>query len=160
MPTIEHIGGAVSVEERLERLEAAEAARRLLARYARACDRQDADAVVALFAPDGEIEIPGTVYNGVTEIKVFYQQAFTDDPSIKSHIITNTETAWRGGGLIAIDAYLLYTAAGDASSVLGWGEYHAIVRVGAEAAIQRLTISIRRAVDVRQGWARTAEEPV
>jgi uncharacterized protein (TIGR02246 family) len=147
----------MSLEERLDRLESIETARALLARYADACDAQDLGALAELFADGCELEVPGQVYRGQDEVVAFFRQAFVDDPSRKTHFITNVKTDWRGAGVVAVDSYFLYTAAGDSSSVLGWGEYHDVITTaGKDPAFASKSISIRRAVDVRQGWALAA----
>jgi uncharacterized protein (TIGR02246 family) len=136
----------LSIEERLDRLETIEAAREVLARYADACDAQDVEAVVSLFAPDAVLDVPDQPYRGQDEIRVFYRQAFETDPSKKSHFITNVKTRWLGQGRVAVDSYFLYTAAGDASSVLGWGEYQDVVATATGPAhIEHKSIRIRRA---------------
>jgi uncharacterized protein (TIGR02246 family) len=144
----------MTLEERLDRLESIEAARGVLARYADACDAQDLSALAELFADGCELEVPGQVYRGQDEVVAFYRQAFADDPSRKSHFITNVKADWLGAGRVAVDSYFLYTAAGDTSSVLGWGEYHDVVTTAEkDPAFARKSITIRRAVDVREGWA-------
>jgi uncharacterized protein (TIGR02246 family) len=141
-------------DERLERLECVEAARGVLARYALACDAQDLSALADLFAEDCELEVPGRLCRGLDEVVAFYRQAFADDPSRKSHFITNVKADWLGAGKVAVDSYFLYTAAGDASSVLGWGEYRDVVALAGKGSVfSRKSITIRRAVDVRDGWA-------
>jgi 3-phenylpropionate/cinnamic acid dioxygenase small subunit len=153
----------MSLEERLHRLESIEGARGVLASYADACDAQDLSALAELFADGCELEVPGQVYRGQEEVGAFYRQAFADDPTRKSHFITNIKAGWRGAGIVALDSYFLYTAAGDTSSVLGWGEYHDVITTaGKEPAFARKSITIRRAVDVREGWAlagATADAP-
>lgn len=142
------------IVDRLARLEAAEAARGLLSAYARQCDTRDPEAVSQLFAPDGVLEVPGRHFGGRHEVRAFYSGAFTDDPTDKTHFITNSAMVWLGGGRTAVHSYFLYTAAGDETSILGWGEYHDVVEVGDEGArFERKAISIRRAVDVREGWS-------
>jgi hypothetical protein len=103
--------------------------------------------------------VPGHTYKGRDEVVSFYRQAWLDDPSQKTHFITNSTTEWLGSGRVAVDSYFLYTAAGDTSSVLGWGEYGDVVRVSeGPAAFEHKSISIRRSVDVRDGWALSTGE--
>jgi uncharacterized protein (TIGR02246 family) len=144
----------MTLEERLDRLESIEAARGVLASYADACDAQDLSALAELFADGCELEVPGQVYRGQSAVVAFFRQAFVDDPSRKTHFITNVKTEWLATGRVAVDSYFLYTAAGDTSSVLGWGEYHDVVTTAEkDPAFARKSITIRRAVDVREGWA-------
>jgi uncharacterized protein (TIGR02246 family) len=140
------ISAGLSVADRLDRLETIEAAREVLARYADACDAQDTEAVVSLFAPDAVLDVPDQPYRGAGEIRAFYRQAWEADPSQKSHFITNVKARWLGPGRVAVDCYFLYSAAGDATSVLGWGEYHDVVSTTAgSACFERKSITIRRA---------------
>ena len=139
----------LTTEERLDRLETIEAARELLARYADACDAQDLEGVVSLFAPDCALDVPDQTYRGTDEVRGFYRQAWEADPSQKSHFITNVKTRWLGSGRVAVDCYFLYTAAGDATSVLGWGEYTDVVSTATGlACFERKAITIRRAWEV------------
>ena len=148
-----------ALEARLQRLEALEAARELLAAYARACDAQDLPGVVALFAPDCELGIPGQSWTGVDAVREFFRGAWTADPSQKNHFISNvravdTRADGADPGEVTVDAYFLYTAAGDDSSVLGWGEYRDVVTTSGPRPLFRSKImSVTRAADVRQGWA-------
>jgi uncharacterized protein (TIGR02246 family) len=136
----------LTTEERLDRLETIEAAREILARYADACDAQDVEAVVSLFAPDCALDVPDQTYRGTDEVRAFYRQAWDTDPSQKSHFITNVKTRWLGSSRVAVDCYFLYTAAGDVTSVLGWGEYQDVVSTaGGPARFERKAIKIRRA---------------
>ena len=148
----------MTAEQRLDRLESIESAREALARYADACDAQDLDAVCDLFTGDAVLEVPGHLYTGGDQVRHFYREAWQEDPSQKSHFITNVKTRWLGTGRVEVDSYFLYTAAGDASSVLGWGVYRDTVRTtDGVGRFEQKSIAIRRAVDVRQGWARSPE---
>jgi uncharacterized protein (TIGR02246 family) len=140
--------------ERVRRLEAIEAARAALARYAAACDAQDIEAIAKLFSADATLAVPGREHHGRDEVVAFYLQAWQADPSAKSHFITNVEASWLGDDRVEVASYFLYTAAGDATSVIGWGEYRDVVsNAGADPVFERKSIAIRRAVDVRDGWA-------
>jgi uncharacterized protein (TIGR02246 family) len=140
------VNADLSIEERLDRLETIEAARELLARYADACDVQDVEGVVNLFAPDGVLDVPGEPHSGSDAIRAFYRHAWEADSSQKSHFITNVKARWLGPGRVVVDSYFLYTAAGDATNVLGWGEYQDVVStVTGQASFERKSIQIRRA---------------
>jgi hypothetical protein len=144
------------MEVRLWRMESIEAARIALVRYAAACDAQDLTAVGDLFLIDALLEVPGRQFRGRDEIVSFFRRAWRDDPSEKTHFITNVDPVWLGGGRVAVSSYFLFAAAGNSTSVLGWGDYRDIIRVADSGALfERKWISIRRASDVRDGWAPT-----
>lgn len=150
-----------ALRRRVERLEAAESARQLLARYCRACDRQDIDALVELFVPDCRLETAAGAHTGLEEVAGFFRQAWAADPAPKSHFTTNVRTLDAGPGSISIDAYFLYIATDDGSSVLGWGEYRDEVDVtGPSPRFQKKAISMTASTGVRHmgdlpaGWER------
>ena len=148
-----------TTEQRLERLEAVEAARWVLARYAEACDAQDLDAIGGLFTLEAELVVPGASFAGRQKIVEFYRQAWTEDPSRKTHFITNVSAHVFQAGLVEVTSYFLYTAAGYNSSVLGWGEYRdEVATSGDRPRFTRKSIAIRRATDVREGWVLNASE--
>ncbi len=139
---------------RLRRLEDVEAARGLLASYARACDAQDLEAVVSLFGPDAQVAVPGASWQGREGVRQFYSEAWAADPSRKSHFVANVRAVSHQVDSVTVDSYFMYTAAGDRSSVLGWGEYRdEIDTSGPQPLFTRKEMSVTRAADVREGWA-------
>lgn len=153
------IGDQADVASRLARLEALEAARALLARYARACDASDLAAVTALFSPRCRLEVAGRSWSGVDEIAGFFRQAWSEDPTRKRHFITNIEALEWDGAKVTVEAYFLYTAAGDSSSILGWGEYLDVIdTTGTGPLFEEKSMRVVRAADVREGWALSGSE--
>ena len=141
------------LHERLEVLEAAEAARGALARYAQAIDAQDLAAFSALLARDVELEIGGDTIRGRVGVVDFLRDAFASDRSQKSHFVTNVKTRWVGDGLVNVEAYFLWTAGESARSVIGWGTYANQVRMaGGEGLFTRIAIGIRHMGDLGDGW--------
>ena len=57
-----------NIEDRLARLEAAEAIRATLQRYARAVDTRDWELLASVFATDAAMDLMGTVYRGPADI--------------------------------------------------------------------------------------------
>ncbi len=93
--------------------------------------------------------IPGRTWQGRDEVKEFFRRAWADDPSRKSHFITNVECTPREAGSVAVDAYFLYTASGDRSSVIGWGCYADVVDTTApDPVFARKSMTVTRAADV------------
>jgi SnoaL-like domain len=138
-----------SIEERLTRLEAMEAARNLVPRYPVACDATDVEALATLFTEDAVLEVPGTAYVGRDEVIRFYREAFALESVTKSHFITNMRATWLGNGHVGIESYFLYTAVGDSTSEIGWGVYGDEIAVrGEEALFCRKSIAIRGTFDV------------
>ena len=139
---------------RLRQLEAAEAVRRLLARYGAACDRCDLEAVVALFSEDGCVEAGGRTWVGRECVRTFFSDAWATDRSKKTHFIVNVVAGELAGARLDVRSTFLYTGAGAKLSVLGWGEYHDVVDVSQpEAAFQLKGVDLKWAGDVRSGWA-------
>lgn len=150
-----HAARIEELERRLFRLEAAEAARSLLARYARACDRRDLPAVTALFSTDGSVEAGGRTWTGAEQISDFFRDSWSGDPSDKTHFIVNMQSGEAPAGAVAVHATFMYTAAGDTSSVLGWGEYRDVVDLSGPAPVFRSKhMEVTWAGDIRRGWAR------
>jgi hypothetical protein len=145
------------VEQRLLALETAEAARTTLARYADAVDAQSVSGIEELLAPDVVLDV-GAVFEGRAAVTEFFRKAFADDPSDKSHFITNVRVSSVGTGRAKVDAYFLYTAAADTTSIIGWGTYAHEVAVApeGEGLFTRMSLGIRRSVDVRNGWTTEA----
>jgi ketosteroid isomerase-like protein len=142
----------ITVEERLAALEGAEEARRALARYADAVDAQDLAALDRLLA-DGVVLDVGESIEGRTAVRAFFEKAFADDPTEKSHFITNVQTKWMGDGRTMVSAYFLFTAADDTQSIIGWGTYeNEIVVDQGPGVFSRIGLRIRRTADVREGW--------
>jgi len=148
---------SATVEERLAALEACEAARSLMARYADVVDDQDLSALGELLADEVVVDV-GMRIEGREAVLGFFGQAFAADPTKKSHFITNLKTRSLGDGRVGVDAYFLYTAADDVQSIIGWGTYadEVVVR-GGVAHFTRIALAIRRSVDVRKGWTIPAE---
>jgi 3-phenylpropionate/cinnamic acid dioxygenase small subunit len=146
-----------TVLERLQRLELAEAARELTARYALALDHRDFGALAELFTEDAVVEAGGETFTGRAAVMGFFRHAMeVIDPSDKKHLMMNHRVRQLTPGSAQVDSYFLYTAVGD-ESVLGWGTYADVVRVEADGLPRFATKSIvvDVAVDVRQGWARS-----
>lgn len=59
----------------------------------------------------------------------------------------------RGPGDVRAEAYFLFVARMPAASTLGWGRYHADVRVEeGEARFARLRMDLDVATDLATGW--------
>lgn len=142
-----------SLEARLEALEAAEAARGLLARYADAVDSQDPNLLTSLLHRDVQLSIGDTTVSGRPAVTDFFKSAFADDPARKSHFVTNVRTTWLGEGRVAIDSYFLWTAGGPEQSIIGWGTYSNEVLVAeGPSSFLRIEIDIRHVGELADGW--------
>jgi uncharacterized protein (TIGR02246 family) len=143
---------ATSVEQRLKALEAAEAARTILARYAKAVDAQSVEGIRELLADDVVLDV-GQAVEGADAVTEFFAKAFKDDPAEKSHFITNIDVRRLGDDHASVETYFLWTAADDTTSLLGWGTYaHEVVIQDGTARFSKMSLAIRRMADVREGW--------
>lgn len=147
----------VTLTERLDRLEAAEQARELTARYAIALDHKDFDTLADLFTEDAVLHAGPDTFTGRVSIMEFFRNALeVADPSVKKHLMANPRVTHTAPGEVRIDSYFLYTAVGEAS-ILGWGSYADVVRTSTEGvprfSDKRITVDV--AADVREGWAKS-----
>jgi 3-phenylpropionate/cinnamic acid dioxygenase small subunit len=145
-----------TLTERLNRLESAERARELTAHYAHCLDVKDFDALAGLFTEDAVLHAGPDTFTGRTAVMDFFRHAIeVVDPSVKKHLMANPRVTHSATGEVRIDSYFLYTAIGEAS-VLGWGSYADVVRIGegdvARFSEKRITVDV--AADVREGWAK------
>ena len=141
------------IEERLAAVEGAEAARIVLARYADAVDAQDLGAASALLDRAMVLSIGDLTVDGFDDVVEFLRGAFADDPSRKSHFVTNMAPRWLGDGNVHIDAYFLWTGGAESQSIIGWGTYSARVKVrDGVGQLTKLEIAIRHMGDIREGW--------
>ena len=138
---------------RLDRLELAEEARSLAARYARACDARDLDELESVFAPDAVLETPHRALTGRDAVLGFYRDALKPEVT-QRHFLTNQQVEHVAPGVVRLRSYFLYTSAGDATSVLGWGTYvDDVERRDGGAVVVRKAIEVLSSNDVRTGWA-------
>lgn len=144
--------GIECLRRRVERLEALESARQLLAKYCRACDVQDMDALVELFVADCRLDTGTEARNGVEEVISFFRQAWADDPVPKRHFVTNVSAVDVRPEAVTVDAYFLYISTEHEPSVLGWGEYRDEVEIaGASPRFRKKSIHMGRLSDVPHG---------
>lgn len=146
------------IEERLAALEGAEVARSLLAKYAAAVDAQDLRAVSSLLNRAVTLSAGEMTVEGYEDVVDFFRSAFADDPSQKSHFVTNMTPRWLGGGTLNIDAYFLWTAGEESKSIIGWGTYsmQLTVRDGT-GKFTKIGLTIRHMGEIGEGWKLTSE---
>ena len=141
------------VEARLEALEGAEAARIILAKYAAAVDAQDLKAVSALLDQEVTLSAGEMSVEGYENVVQFFQSAFDNDPSLKSHFVTNIEPSWIGQGQLNVDACFLWTGGTDSQSIIGWGTYSNRVSVkNGDAKFTAITLTISHMGEIGEGW--------
>lgn len=141
------------IEGRLAALEGAEVARVILADYAAAVDAQDLAAVSSLLDRGVVLSIGEMTVGGYENVVEFFRSAFADDPSRKSHFVTNMEPRWLGSGDVHIDAYFLWTAGEESKSIIGWGTYSNEVKVNEGVGkFTKIEITIRHMGEIGEGW--------
>jgi len=92
----------LTLEDRIDRLEAESDIRRLKARYLNACDRKDADTVRACFAPDAVIAFPPLGEFDVDGLIGIFTQMAVSTSIIDSHHGHNGEITVNGDKAEAI----------------------------------------------------------
>ena len=148
------------IEERLAAVEGAESARIILARYAAAVDDQDLGAVSSLLDHAVVLSIGEITVDGYKNVVDFLRSAFADDPSRKSHFVTNMVPRWLGDGNVHIDAYFMWTAGEESKSLIGWGTYSNRVKVkDGTGKFTKIEIAIRHMGEIGEGW-KFDSEPV
>lgn len=93
---IEIFGENMTLEERVNKLEAESDIRRLKARYLNACDRKDAVTVRACFAPDAVIDFPPLGQFDVDGLLGIFTQMAVSTNIIDSHHGHNAEITVNG----------------------------------------------------------------
>lgn len=106
-------------------------ARRTVARYARAIDSKDFDAIAAIFTEDAQLHRVGTTTVGRSDIATFYRQ-FLPAVGHMRHFMTNT-MAEPDGPLIRVHSLFSYVQVLDEGTRFGWGDYHDVIRPTGEA---------------------------
>ena len=141
------------IHTRLDRLETAEAARTVAARYATAIDTRDWALLESVFTEDACLHVPSGEFIGRHAVIGFYRKAL-DDAHDRKHFLVNNVITWVRPGEAHMHSYLLFTLAGDTKSIVGWGDYQdRIVVVDGVGLIADKTISLDVNTDVRSGWA-------
>jgi len=139
--------------ERLERLETTEAARAAAYRYAQAIDTPDFELLAEVFAPDASLTTRRGTRHSRDAIVEYYREALAA-PLARRHFIVNQQVTWLAPGEALMRSTFLYTFAGDATSILGWGGYvdRVHVRDGIGVIVEK-TITVDAHADSRTGWA-------
>jgi hypothetical protein len=141
------------LQTRLDRLETAEAARSVAAGYATAIDTRDWTLLESVFTEDACLHVPSGEFIGRDAVMEFYRNALGDTHDRK-HFLVNNHITWVSPGEAQMHSYLLFTLAGDTTSIVGWGDYQdRVVVVDGVGRIADKTISLDVNTDVRTGWA-------
>lgn len=124
-------------------------ARRTVARYARAIDSKDYDAIAAVFTDDAELHRVGATTVGRADISAFYRE-FLPTVGHMRHFMTNT-VAEPEGPVIRVHSLFWYVQVLDEGTRFGWGDYRDIIRPTGEADGQFVdkTITVTHAEVVR-----------
>ena len=155
---------ARTIDERLTRLEDAEAIRELKLTYARLCDNgYDADEIVELFDPDGDVSWEGGTFGthrGHEEIRTFFQNV-SSEILWAAHLMLNPVVQLAPDGTSAHGSwYLLELAtmvARDPSAppdaVIMTGVYDDLFVKRQEAwRFRRIKIDFHQISNLNRGW--------
>ncbi len=154
----QHLAGSItSLGARLEQLETAELARAVGQRYAQAVDTVDLDLLEQCFTEDAVLTTRSGTRRGRAEILAYYRGALAG-PVARRHFLTNPSVTSTGPGEAAVETYLLYTFAGDDTSIVGWGTYRdRVLVVDGVGYLAEREIEIDAHADSRVGWASEAD---
>lgn len=155
-----------SPEERINRLEDIEAIRQLKLTYARLCDvGYDADGIVGLFDPDGDVSWEGGIFGhhiGREAIRTFFQNV-SSEILWAVHLMLNPLVRLDDGGQTASGSwYLLELATMTAKeadappdSVIMSGLYDdRFVKRDGVWRFQRIRIDFQQISNLDQGWVK------
>lgn len=111
------------VEARLARLEDIESVRKIIARYGKALDTKNIDALKQLFAVEAAVTVSpwGLSASGHAAVMDFYAQSFLDSEATR-HYMTNAEIEPEGEGYRS-HCYFQNSVDSPPQSLRGWGIY-------------------------------------
>ena len=138
---------------RVARLEAIEVAKATTARYARACDTKDIEALrTEVFTDDAVLRLPTRELHGIDAIAKSYRRAF-EAHGPRRHFIVNHIAERAESDLVELASYFVFVSQ-DGSSVIGWGAYRDIIVIdGPVGRIRDKTILVDVYTNLDDGWA-------
>lgn len=145
------------IEARLGVLEDIESIRKIIARYGKALDEKDIDALKPLFAAGAELTVTpwGLSAMGYQAVIDFYAQSFLDSESTR-HYMTNAEIEPAGMGYRS-HCYFQNSVDSPPQSLRGWGVYDDdFIREDGvwKFASKRITVQVLGPFD--EGWSGAA----
>ena len=147
----------VDVEQlarRVARLEAIEVAKVTAARYGRACDTKDVDALRnEVFTPDAVLRLPTREEHGIDAVAESYATAFASEPGVRRHFVINHVADVDDDGVVHMDSYFFFVSQ-DRQSVIGWGGYRDVIVIDdGVGRIRDKTILLDVYTTLDAGWA-------
>jgi len=142
------------LESRLEHLENVESIRSLLARYCKALDERDLEAMVPLWSRDAVLVVrPWSLeFNGAKAIEDFYAAYFKGAWIEPRHNCANEHIEGSGDGYKAF-SYFHETLARDQHSVVGWGTWvDRLTRQDGVWRFARREINVMVLAPISRGW--------
>jgi hypothetical protein len=134
--------------DRLERVERELAVRRLIDRYAHACDTDDAELAASLYAADGALVVRETSRSG-GQILDYYRGRLAL-PTL--HFTTGLTIAERDDGLLDVTCGFLALEVPGGSARAVVGRYHDVVRVvdgDARFVMRHIAVGAKLPIDSR-----------
>jgi hypothetical protein len=151
-------GVSGDLAERVARLEDCAAATDILHTWAAALDEPDLDTVLDLFLPDAVLSSPRRDATGHDEIREFFSQAWSYDPSSKRHFVMSPRVTWLEPGRVRLETYFYFIGRLPDSSVLGWGTYDDVVDVrGDRPRFASVRMESHLRTDLTTGWPAVPE---
>jgi hypothetical protein len=128
------MAASLTVEQRLDRLEAIEAARSVVARYCDAVDQgRTREALGPYFAENAVLRNPAGVTNGRDAILEYYDGFFASGATLSRHHLANQRFTALDGGRVRHEAYFLVLLARGGESFVGMGDYDDVLEHDGEA---------------------------
>ena len=108
--------------------------------FVRALDARRPEAIAAVFAADGVLEVPQGRFSGARDITGYYSERFAKVGGSRHYLSELDSAELPGGGRRSDWNYLAVIGAGDAAGLLTVGSYRFLV--DAEGSVTRLVVTV------------------
>jgi uncharacterized protein (TIGR02246 family) len=139
------------LETRLQAIEDRNAIVELTARYCQCALKGDAEGVVALFTPDGIMEMGDTVERGRERLLVLYRESFADlrpIPCVHNHVVELDGD--RATGTCTVELRMVEN--GEAYTAAGWYE-DSFQRADGDWRFSHRRLFFYHRVPLAKGWS-------
>ena len=152
------MAAALTLEERLARIEALEAVRSVVSRYCVVIDHERTrEALAPFFAEEAVLRNPAGLTTGREAILDYYDGFFSSGVSVSRHHLANQRFTALRDGRVRHEAYFLMLMARDGESFVGFGDYDDVLAHDGDAwrFVEKANL-VAAVVPLEEGWAAVA----